>query len=85
METYPLYGIRVEMWHVSPDDYHDMEYCGEFLWGLSFASGATLIFDSPSAALTHCTENKRDAEVCGFEYRYRIQPLDNSDGAFDYA
>lgn len=78
---YPLYCIRVEVWSIEEEDGFE-EWCGEFLWGLDFSAGATLIFDTVRVALEYLDDNKREAGIKSIQYRYRIQPVDNSDGAF---
>lgn len=76
-----MFSILVEMWAMAEDEF-DVEYCGEFLWSEGFASGQSLTFDDPRKALEFLSERKPKDNIPGFEYRYRIQQVDNWDGAF---
>lgn len=64
--------IKVEMWYESPDDPMDLEWCGEFLWGVEFMRGPTLIFDHPGEALLCISQHSIPSDISGFEYRYRV-------------
>lgn len=77
-----MFAISVEMFSCVPDE-PDMEYCGSFFWGDGFSIGKTILFYTASAALHFMFQNKVEDVVPGFEYRYRIVKVDNSDGAFN--
>ena len=76
-----MFAINVEMWAETGED--DKEYCGEFLWGSEYSSGQTILFENPKDALSFLVDNKVEDTVPGFEYRYRLVRIDNSDGIFD--
>lgn len=78
-----MFAILVEMWSMTEDDEFDLEYCGEFLWSEGFATGRAFIFPTAAEALEYATTYRKDDSINGFEYRYRVQPLDNFDGVFD--
>lgn len=77
-----MFAICVEMWSASYDDAFDEEYVGAFFWSEGFNQGRTLSWSDPRAALVFLSENERQADIAGFDYRYHIQEIDNSDGAF---
>lgn len=79
-----MFGILVEVWAaMTPEDEFDLDYAGEFLWADGFATGTTILFEDARTALGFLSENRMEDEIPGCEYRYRIVPLDNSDGAFN--
>lgn len=74
-----MFAIVVEMWGQSADDEFDMEYCGEFFWGDGFSTGVVILFDTPQEALIWIMENKMEDKVPGFEYRYRVYKISESE------
>jgi hypothetical protein len=66
-----IYTIRVEIWvrDLQEDGFSKFS---DFSWGLDFAAGATLVFDTARAALEHIHNNPRVPGVPSCKYRFRV-------------